>query len=285
VAHLPARLSAAPVLPKDPVLTPNTLQARLSIDGQPNWRGHNHSMRKVVYTAVTDGYPLHPVINRRNAWDFVCFAESAVHGEGWQTFLINKNDIVVESKLIPNDKAKTTKRIKLLPHLFLHDYDISIWIDSSLQFKTEIDLDELVDGFLRSSSLMRVRQHPYRRCIYQEAEEVVRLGLDTWESVVGVIGPYRREHFPRNLGLVEPNFILRKHNAPPLIKFSNEWWVRVRDFSRRDQLSFNYVLWRTPIDVSFIDDRVSPGVELLSRGRDRGPFFNSTFNFFPTRGR
>jgi hypothetical protein len=242
-------------------------------------------MRKVVYTAVTDGYPLHPVINRRDAWDFVCFAESAVHSEGWQISLINKNDMVVENKLMPNDKAKTTKRIKLLPHVFLQDYDISIWIDSSLQFKREIDLDELVDGFLRSSSLMCVRQHPYRRCIYQEAEAVVRLGLDTWESVIGVIGPYRREHFPRNFGLAESNFILRKHNAPPLVKFSNEWWARVRDFSRRDQLSFNYVLWRTPIDVSFMDDRVSPEVELLSRGRDRGPFFNSTFNFFPTRGR
>jgi hypothetical protein len=242
-------------------------------------------MRKVVYTAVTDGYPLHPVINRRNAWDFVCFAESAVHSEGWQISLINKDDMVVENKLMPGDKAKTTKRIKLLPHVLLHDYDISIWIDSSLQFKREIDLDELVDRFLRSSSLMCVRQHPYRRCIYQEAEAVVSLGLDTWESVIGVIGPYRREHFPRNFGLVESNFILRKHNAPPLVKFSNAWWARVRDFSRRDQLSFNYVLWRNPIDVSFMDDRVSPEVELLSRGRDRGPFFNSTFNFFPTRGR
>jgi hypothetical protein len=242
-------------------------------------------MRKVVYTAVTDGYPLHPVVNRQDAWDFICFAESPVQSDGWETSLINKCDMVVENKLIPNDKAKTTKRIKVLPHLFLHEYEISIWIDSSLQFKREIDLDELVDGFLRSSNLMRVRRHPYRQCIYQEAEEVVRLGLDTWENVVSVIGPYRREHFPRNFGLAEPNFILRKHNAPPLVQFSNEWWVRVRDFSRRDQLSFNYVLWRTPIDVSFIDDRVSPEVELLSRGRDRGPFFNSTFNFFPTRGR
>ena len=114
---------------------------------------------------------------------------------------------------------------------------------------------------------------------------MIRLGLDTSESVSGVIDLYRREHFPQDFGLVESNFILRKHNELPLVKFANEWWAHVRDFSRRDQLSFNYVLWRTPIDVSFIDDRVSPEVELLSMGRDRGPFFNSTFNFFPTRGR
>jgi len=243
-------------------------------------------MRKVVYTAVTDGYSVHPVlIKRRDAWDFICYAESTVRSEGWRTLPIDKSDLIVDAKFETVDKAKTTRRIKILPHLFVRDYDVSIWIDSSLQFKIDVDLDELVDGFLRSSSVMRTRRHPYRRCIYREAEEVVRWRLDSWERVINVIGPYRRQHFPRNFGLAETNFMLRKHNEPSLIGFSNEWWARVRDFSCRDQLSFNYVLWRMPIDTSFIDDSIDPKVEIASRGRDRGPFFNSTFNFFPTRGR
>jgi len=242
-------------------------------------------MRRVVYTAVTAGYPLHPVINRGSSWDFVCYAESPIESEGWQILPIDMTEMVVEGKVSPNDKAKISKRIKILPHLFLRDRDVSIWIDSSLQFKKEVDLDGLVDEFLRSTSLMRVRRHPYRRCIYQEAQLLVQMGLDSWQSVIRVIGPYRRQHFPRDFGLAELNFILRKHNEPSLVRFCDEWWTRVRDFSHRDQLSFNYLLWLMPIDVSFIDDRIDPSMEFSSRGRDRGPFFNSTFNFFPTRNR
>ena len=38
---------------------------------------------------------------------------------------------------------------------------------------------------------------------------------------------------------------------------------------------------RKCIELSVIDERVEPQTEKASRGRNRGPFFNSTFNFFP----
>jgi hypothetical protein len=241
------------------------------------------AMKKVVYTAVTDGYDLYPVINRNDGWDFVCFAESPLRSEGWDIELIDRKDMLVDNELMPDDKAKTTKRIKILPHVFLRDYDVSIWIDSSLQFKSAINLDDLTLDFIQSDKLMRVRTHPYRRCIYREAEEVAKMGLDTRRSVDSLMAKYRSEKFPEGFGLIEANFLLRKHNADPLVAFSEAWWANVRDFSRRDQLSFDYVRWKRPIDIDFIDDRVKPGVEVLSRGRDRGPFFNSTFYYYPTR--
>jgi hypothetical protein len=133
--------------------------------------------------------------------------------------------------------------------------------------------------------VLRVRTHPYRRCIYREADEIVSWNLDTRENVGRLIAKYREEGFPENFGLAESGYMLRKHHADAMIAFAEEWWPYVRDWSRRDQLSFNRVLWKNPIAVEWIDDRVAAGVEELSRGRDRGPFFNATFNFFPTRGR
>ncbi len=242
-------------------------------------------MRKVVYTAVTDGYQVHPVINGRDGWDFVCFAESDMACAGWTVVPIAANEIVMDDEFIANDKSKTTKRIKILPHLHLPGYDVSIWIDSSLQFKRHVDLDGLCADFERSPALLRVRAHPYRRCIYREAEEIVKCNLDTRHSVDRVIAKYRGEGFPENFGLAEANYLLRKHNADSMIAFSEAWWHHVQNLSRRDQLSFNYVLWKNPIAVEFIDDWVRPEIEVLSRGRDRGAFFNATFNFFPTRGR
>ncbi|MEP6944018.1 MAG: glycosyltransferase domain-containing protein [Betaproteobacteria bacterium] len=241
-------------------------------------------MRRVVYTAVTDGYDLHPVINRRDGWDFVCFAESAVRGEGWREIRIGAGDRVVDES-ISEDRSKTTKRIKILPHVFLPDYDLSIWIDSSLQFKRDVDLDVLAGDFPESRFQMRVRQHPYRRCIYREAETVVELDLDVPKRVARIVARYRHDGFPEDFGLAELNFILRKHHSPTAVAFADAWWAEVRDGSRRDQLSFNYVLWKNPIDVDFIDERVGAEIEALSHGRDRGSFFNSTFNFYPTRHR
>ena len=138
---------------------------------------------------------------------------------------------------------------------------------------------------MHSGALLRVRSHPYRRCIYREAQEILKCNLDTTRSVGRVIARYRDEGFPENLGLVESNFLLRKHNDASMIAFSEAWWQLVKDLSRRDQLTFNYLLWKNPIAVDFIDDRVDPKLEALSRGRDRGTFFNATFNFIPTRGR
>jgi hypothetical protein len=43
---------------------------------------------------------------------------------------------------------------------------------------------------------LRVRAHPYRRCIFREAEEIVSWNLDTGENVDGVIAKYRQEGFP-----------------------------------------------------------------------------------------
>ena len=76
---------------------------------------------KVAYMAVTAGYPLHPVINRRSSWDLARLAESPIESEGWQILSINMTDMVVEGKLSSSDKAKISKRIKILPPLFLRD--------------------------------------------------------------------------------------------------------------------------------------------------------------------
>jgi hypothetical protein len=242
-------------------------------------------VRKVVYTAVTDGYAVHPVIGPRQGWEFVCFAESKLESDGWEVRPAQEAEGLFDDCPTGGDPARATKRFKLLPHRVLPDYDVSIWIDSSLQFKREVRLDALCDRFLEGPALLQMRSHPYRTCIYREGEEVVRCGLDSPERVARVLDAYRRDEFPRNMGLAETAFILRKHNEEAMVGFSERWWEAVCSGSRRDQLAFDYLLWRHPIAADFIDDRVPAFFEKLTRGRFRGPFFNATFNFHPTRGR
>jgi hypothetical protein len=126
-------------------------------------------MKKAVYTCVTEGFALHPVINSKMGWDFICFAEADVKSDGWEVRRIDSKDLIVESDFVPNDKTKTARRIKILPHLFLKEYDLSIWIDGSLQFRQEVELDRIETDFIKSAKPMMLRKHPYRNCIYREA--------------------------------------------------------------------------------------------------------------------
>lgn len=231
--------------------------------------------KKIVYTAITNNYELHPIINSQPGWDYVCFSDTDIVCDGWT----NKR---IENEYLFENKIKTSKLFKIMPHLFFLNYDISIWIDSSLQFKENINLDMLCADFQSSDTLFKTRTHPYRQCIYREMEEVLNCRLDTNENVNRIMEEYRKQNFPENFGLAETCFVLRKHNDKRLITFAEEWWANVRDNSQRDQLSFNYVLWKNPIDIELIDDRVAPYIERASYGYGRGPFFTAIFNYYPT---
>ena len=52
------------------------------------------------------------------------------------------------------------------------------------------------------------------------------------------------ENFPRNTNLVQSGVLLRKHNNDKCIFMMNKWWEMIKNYSKRDQLSFNYVFWK-----------------------------------------
>ena len=54
----------------------------------------------------------------------------------------------------------------------------------------------------------------------------------------------KTEGFPQNYGLPENNIIYRKHNKAEIISIMNDWWYMLEHYSRRDQLSLPYVLWK-----------------------------------------
>ena len=48
---------------------------------------------------------------------------------------------------IYDDGARNAKRYKLMPHRFLSEYNVSIWID--IEVKITKDIDDLVEEYLR----------------------------------------------------------------------------------------------------------------------------------------
>ena len=140
--------------------------------------------------------------------------------------------------------VKQQRIIKICPHKYLSEYDESIWVDGS------IDILSNLNGFISKycnnpNKSVFIRKHPCRACIYKEAIACISLKKDTAEHINPQIEKYKSEGFPSNYGLVESNIIYRKHNDPYCIKLMDLWANEILNGSHRDQLSFNYALWKT----------------------------------------
>ena len=146
---------------------------------------------------------------------------------------------------------KLQRYFKTHPHLYFKKYDLSIYIDASFEIKG--NLDEFLLRILTPKITIYVLEHPDRNSVNNEFEAVIIALKDTNKTVTLVKNKYKRENFPDNNGLSETCLIIRKHNDLRSIHYMNDWFHEIKENSHRDQLSFNYILWKTGNkDVKYI---------------------------------
>lgn len=140
------------------------------------------------------------------------------------------------------DPARSSRLPKLLPHRYLPEYEWSLYVDANCRLKQNpatllrLCTPEPFDFFSFA--------HPHRSCIYEEAEVVIGHDYDKEERVREQIDHYRRTGYPANEGLITATVLLRRHHNKETVQISEEWYEHVLRFSKRDQLSFNFVAWR-----------------------------------------
>ena len=146
------------------------------------------------------------------------------------------------------DNRKKARYIKLNPHLVLPPHDISIWIDHCLEPRFE-DVSELLKYLNFGDSSIMCFPHPERDCLYDEGQVVLKLKLDTPEIVNKQMNRYHSMSFPRNYGLFENGFIVRRNNLKSTM-FNESWWKEISKNSGRDQLSQMFVSWSIGVDIT-----------------------------------
>ncbi|GMO53922.1 MAG: hypothetical protein Ta2G_12590 [Termitinemataceae bacterium] len=105
---------------------------------------------------------------------------------------------------------------------------------------------------------MLIPIHFERDCIYNEADAVSFSNYDLEININKMLDFLRKENFPSHYGLNETNIIYRKHNTKEIISMMDMWWTFIENYSKRDQLSLSYVLWKhnvDPSDISFTNAR------------------------------
>lgn len=199
----------------------------------------------VVYTAIFGDYnalieqPKFPDV------DYVCFTDKPLESTSWKI-------IVVENLPMGEDHTRNNRYYKILPHLQFPDYQYSIYIDGNFIIKKNPHL--LVDNFLNDEFSMACFDHQQtlrdsRDCIYKEYEAIVELAKnhppkDDLVLIKKQIDILKSDGFPEHTGLISGGILVRRHHDASLVKVLEDWWYFVKNYSKRDQLSFNYVAWK-----------------------------------------
>ena len=202
---------------------------------------------KVVYTCITGAYDtLKDPKRLSEGWDYVCFTDNP-------NFVSSVWDI----RPLPKEteglsQVKKQRYVKINAHKVLPEYNISIWVDGNMEIIG--DVNSLLNHVMVDDVSVYVPKHPQRSCIYDEASAVIKMKKDAPENVDPQIKRYKEEGFPAKYGLLQSNILIRKHNEEDCIRLMEAWFDELKDNSHRDQLSFNYVLWKNnDIRVIYLD--------------------------------
>jgi len=140
---------------------------------------------------------------------------------------------------------RNAKIYKILPDLFLPDYDVHIWIDSG---HIVIKNPHVICDENLGNSDIAIFSHPLRVCAYSEAQTVDALKIEHRDILSQQLQYFRSVGFPRNDGLYEMGCFVRRKNDITS-KMGLMWWEMICRFSSRDQISFPYVLWKLKDDI------------------------------------
>jgi len=196
----------------------------------------------VVYTCISGCYDiLKEVACPEKGIDYICFTDQEIESETWTI-------VPIPEYLKFFGQVKAARCLKILPHLFLDSYDISLWVDGSIEVMGDIKafISENLKGYFA------IPKHPDRICVYQEAEAVISMNKDSEEVVSAQIEKYRRLGYPERFGMVQSNVIIRHHSNPRCVEIGESWWKELSLGSRRDQLSFNFSIWNKEVDIDIM---------------------------------
>lgn len=218
--------------------------------------------RIAVYTCITGNYdrPIEPIYVPENV-DFYIVTDMEIDpASAWK-----KIDINAIEQIKDFDNTRKARYVKTHPHVFFENYEYSIWVDSN--FKVIGDLSKYI-RYVGKVVPFASNWHPARNCIYKEVDACILRKKDNAKLLREQVDYYRSQGFPKEFGLIETNMIIRKHADTKCVALMEAWWNEMVRWSKRDQLSLPYVIWKqgyTMRDLGFTctEIRDNPSVQVV----------------------
>ena len=202
----------------------------------------------VVYTCITNDYDdINEIKTYKyidEDWDYVLFTdneEQIKQGQIgiWEVRPLQFNEL---------DNTRNQRWHKINPHLLFPEYNKSIWIDGNINILT----DYIFKQAYKMKSNIKIPKHFKNKCIYDEYADVKNFTLDQDDLIDKELLILKQAGMPKNYGFTETNILIRNHNLPEIVKIQNEWWYFITNYSKRDQLSCMFILWKFGIKTDDI---------------------------------
>jgi|YelNatPaOPRAMG01_1025707.scaffolds.fasta_scaffold06664_5 hypothetical protein len=184
--------------------------------------------------------------------DFICFTDSDdFKSPVWQ---------IRKGEPVSNDPVRNARFYKVMPHRFLSEYEYSVWVDGNILVRG--DVNKLIEKYLAKVNIAcfnhAENKADPRNSVYEEAEALVKMAArgkfkDDPEVIKKQMEAYKAAGFPDNNGLIVSMEMIRRHNEGDVIKSMEDWWNEIKNYSRRDQLSFNYIAWKNKLNFVYIN--------------------------------
>ena len=224
-----------------PIVVPTTFIYHYKL---ASWRGTKHN-DICIYTVNTGTYEGSNLYLKKSDFDTFYFTDNfhliyKCVSLGIKPMYINKPEI--EPKLIQ-------RIIKTNPSEFLPcNYKKSVYVDGNICINDFELLNEYIK-LLKDFDIVCFK-HPHRHTVLHESATVINLRLETRQNVEMILDELKEEEFEDNIGLSETNVLLRNHHN--LVDFSKDWSQFI-GLCRRDQISFNFLLFKHKVKYSHND--------------------------------
>jgi hypothetical protein len=159
----------------------------------------------------------------------ICFSDVPRPNSTWEVRVIDK--------VLIGDIQRSSRLPKILPHIFLSEFEESIYIDNSVKL--------LEDPFLyfgKSAEPFHILRHSFHSNLQREFQEIFAKELDEPFRILEQFSHYKSDEMKiSEIPVLWGGILYRKHNSPEIVKFAEEWWLHLARYSRRDQLGLAYL--------------------------------------------
>lgn len=159
----------------------------------------------------------------------------------WEVRRIEDNMSLVELSRYP----------KLLPHVFLQDYDYSVYVDANIQIISQ-DFYEHIKNKIKNGVLFAAVKHPLRIKLYDELRNCYIQNKISFNDYLKEKEKCKAFDKLKYGVFYENSILLRKHNEEVVKEIDKEWWLLFIGNTKRDQLWLCPVLYKSQFYPDFL---------------------------------
>lgn len=200
-----------------------------------------------VYTCITGNYDnLKEIPNIEEGIDYYCFTNNQnIKSSTWKVIYIYDENL---------SNVQLARKIKILGNDIVNNYDIALWMDGAVIFNKSIK--KFINHYLGKGDNFVAFAHGERNNIKDEAYACYRFFKETKENIDKVLDFYDQENYKYDNGLIESTVYIKRPQNELVKKTMEMWFDMILKFTKRDQLSFNYCIYKTGLKVKWINEKV-----------------------------